>query len=102
MSAEEFRRAARLRAGAHVDRDTVNRALDGVLKKYQSQDRLEADVKLVSETYRDDGRTADFRFSANRGPVVRVIVEGASMERDRVRRLVPIFEEGSVDEDLLN
>jgi outer membrane protein insertion porin family len=102
MSAEEFRRAARLRAGAHVDRDTVNRALDGVLKKYQSQDRLEADVKLVSETYRDGGRTADFRFSANRGPVVRVIVEGAGMERDRVRRLVPIFEEGSVDEDLLN
>ncbi len=102
MSAGEFRHAAHLKAGAHIDRDTVNRALDGVLKRYQNQDRLEADVKLASEKYREDERTADFQFSANRGPVVRVIVEGASMESDRVRRLVPIFEEGSVDEDLLN
>jgi outer membrane protein insertion porin family len=102
MSAEEFRHAAHLKAGAHVDHDTVNRALDGVLKKYQNQDRLEAEVKLASQKYSENNRTADFQFSANRGPVVRVIVEGAGIESDRVRRLVPIFEEGSVDEDLLN
>lgn len=102
MSAGEFRHAARLKAGAHVDRDTVNRALDGVMKRYQKQDRLEADVKLAAEKYREGDRTADFQFSASRGPLVRVVVEGASIESDRVRRLVPIFEEGSVDEDLLN
>jgi outer membrane protein insertion porin family len=102
MSAGDFRHAAHLKAGAHVDRDTANRALDGVLKRYQNQDRLEADVKLVSEKYREGDRTADFQFSATRGPVVRLIVEGAGIESDRVRRLVPIFEEGSVDEDLLN
>ena len=44
----------------------------------------------------------DLRFSANQGPIVKVRVEGASIEQDDVKRLIPIFEEGSVDEDLLN
>ena len=29
-------------------------------------------------------------------------VEGAGMTADRVRRIIPVFEEGTVDEDLLN
>ena len=40
MSLETFRRHAGLRNGAHVDRDTVNHALDGVLRDYQKQRRL--------------------------------------------------------------
>jgi len=102
MSIDDFRRAAHLRPGEHVDHDTVNRALDGVLKRYQRQDRLEADVKLESEQYVAASRTTSYKFTANRGPVVRVQVQGASIDADRVKRLVPIFEEGSVDEDLLN
>ena len=102
MSRQEFRRAAHLKPGAQVDRDTVNRALDGVLKRYQKEDRLEADVKLEAARYATATHTANFSFTANRGPVVKVEVEGAPMNADRVRRLVPIFEEGSVDEDLLN
>jgi outer membrane protein insertion porin family len=34
--------------------------------------------------------------------VVKVEVQGASIEADRIKHLIPIFEEGSVDEDLLN
>ncbi len=48
---------------------------------------------------REGGRLS---FSANRGPVVRVEVHGASIDPERVKRLIPIFQEGSVDEDLLN
>ncbi|MGB0065680.1 MAG: POTRA domain-containing protein, partial [Terracidiphilus sp.] len=48
MTLEEFRRHAGLWKIAHVDRDTVNRALDGVSRAYQKQDRLEAEVKLES------------------------------------------------------
>ena len=102
MSLEEFRRAAHLRSGAAVDHDTVNRALDGVLKQYRDQDRLEADVRLESSQYNPTGRTIDYRFAANRGPVVKVNVEGASIDSDRVKHLIPIYDEASVDEDLLN
>ncbi len=102
MSLETFRRHAGLRIGAHVDHDTVNRALDGVLREFQKQGRLEADVKLESAQYDSATKSVDYRFTANRGPIVKVEVEGASIDADRVKHLVPIFEEGSVDEDLLN
>ncbi len=99
---EEFRHYAHLRTGTHVDHDTINRALDGVLKHYQSEDRLEADVKLESAQYDPATNVVNFRFSANRGPVVRVLVEGAKLAPERVKRLIPVYEEGTVDEDLLN
>jgi outer membrane protein insertion porin family len=102
MTLEEFRRHANLRAGAHVDHDIVNRALDGVLRQYQKQNRLEADVKLESAKYNSATKAVDYSFTANRGPVVKVEVKGATVTADRVKHLVPIFEEGSVDEDLLN
>ena len=102
MSLEAFRRHAGLRTGAHVDRDTVNHALDGVLRQYQRQGRLEADVKLESAQYNATTKSIDYHFTANRGPVVKVEVQGAAVDSERVKRLVPIFEEGSVDEDLLN
>jgi outer membrane protein insertion porin family len=102
MSVEEFRRHAHLKNGAKVDHDTANRALSGVLKHYQRQDRLEAEIKLESAQYVAEGRKANFHFSANRGRVVKVLVEGASMGHEHVERVIPIFEEGTVDEDLLN
>ena len=102
MSEEEFRHYAHLRIGAHVDHDTANRALDGALKHYQSQDRLEADVKLESAQYDPASRTMSYRFTATRGPLVKVLVDGAKMSNERVKRLIPVYEEGTVDEDLLN
>jgi outer membrane protein assembly complex protein YaeT len=102
ISAEDFRRYAHLRTGAHVDHDTINRALDGVLKHYQRGDRLEADVKLESAQYDPAAKVVNFRFSANRGPVVSVLVEGAKIAQEHLKRLIPVYEEGTVDEDLLN
>jgi outer membrane protein assembly complex protein YaeT len=98
----EFRHYAHLRIGARVDHDTVSRALDGTLRHYQSGDRLEADVKLEAETYDSATRQMNFRFSVTRGPLVKVIVEGASLSQERIRHLIPVYEEGAVDEDLLN
>jgi outer membrane protein assembly complex protein YaeT len=102
MSAEEFRRHAHLRAGSRVDHDTDNRALAGVLRKYRGQERLEAEIKLESERYEAKTEKDNFLFSANRGPQVKVLVEGASMDPERTRKIIPVFEEGTVDDDLLN
>ncbi|MGA8086989.1 MAG: POTRA domain-containing protein [Terracidiphilus sp.] len=102
MSEAQFRQDAHLKAGKKIDHDTNSRALSGVLKHYQKEDRLEADVKLESQVYVPATKRSDFAFSANRGPVVKVSVEGAKIGGDRLKRLVPVFEEGTVDEDLLN
>ena len=101
MSAEEFRHYARLRTGAHVDHDTANRALAGVLKHYRSQERLEAEIKLESAEYDAAAKRTNFRFSATQGPKVKVMVQGVSMSQEHIRHVIPIYEEGTVDEDLL-
>ena len=102
MSVDAFRDEAHLRAGSHIDRDTVNRALNGVLKHYQKRDRLEAEIKLVSQSYDPATKRVSYEFSANRGPVVKLRLEGAGMGSERLKRAIPVYEEGTVDEDLLN
>jgi outer membrane protein assembly complex protein YaeT len=102
MSVEEFRRHAGLRIGARVDHDTGNRALAGVLKYYRAEQRLEAEIKIESDHYDAATRKTDFHFTANRGPVVKVRVEGTNLSQERTRQVIPIYEEGAVDEDLLN
>jgi len=102
LSNDEFRRAAHLKAGSRVDRDTENKAINGVLRHYQKQERLEAEIELDSKQYAVPRNRTDYRFTANRGPAVRVTLQGASISAERLRRLIPVFEEASVDEDLLN
>lgn len=102
MTVSEFRRHGHLKAGAVVDHDTASRALAGVLKVYRSEQRLEAELKLESQQYAAETKRVNYRFSANRGPVVKVEVVGANLSSGRLKRVLPIFEEGSVDDDLLN
>ncbi len=102
LSLDEFQEQAHLKTGQKVNHDTANRALTGVLKHYQKKDRLEADVKLESQDYTPATDRTSFHFNANQGPVVRVRVEGAGLSDDKLKRLVPVYEEGTVDDDLLN
>jgi len=102
MSGSEFRHYAHLRTGAHVDHDTGSRALSGVLKHYQGEDRMEAEIKIVSAQYDSASKTVDYGFTATRGPVVKVLVQGANIGPERLKRIIPVYQEGSVDEDLLN
>jgi len=102
MTVEEFRHAAHLRMGALVDRDTISRALAGVLKRYRKQDRLEAEIKLESHDYSASTHQENYHFTANRGPIVRVLVAGAKASNGVIRRAIPVFQEGAVDDDLLN
>ncbi len=102
MSESEFRRYAHLRMGVHIDHDTGNRALAGVLKHYQSENRMEAEIKIVSTNYDPSDKTVNYTFSATRGPVVKILVQGATVGAERLKRIIPVYQEGSVDEDLLN
>ncbi len=100
MSPDSFRRHAHLKTGGKVEYETVNRALNGVLKEYRDKKRLEAEIKLESQSYSE--HKVHYTFTANQGPIVRILVQGAPLETERAKRLIPVFEEGTVDDDLLN
>jgi outer membrane protein assembly factor BamA len=65
ISVLEFRRYAHLKAGANVDHDTGNRALSGVLKHYQGERRMEAEIKIVSEKYDSARARASVRTASS-------------------------------------
>ncbi len=102
MDVPTFRKKARLKAGSKVNSDTVSRALTGLRKQYQKQQRLEANVSLASSQYQKPPNHLNYGFQAERGPIVKIIVEGAKLSQSKVRTLVPVYSEGTLDEDLLN
>lgn len=102
MTVDEFRKKGKLKQGSKVTRDTTSNALTRLRKQYQKKDRLEATVSLQKQTYNVPRRQVDYEFRVNQGPEVRVLVEGAKVSKSRLHLLVPIFEEGTIDNDLLN
>jgi outer membrane protein insertion porin family len=102
LTSEEFRTYAKLKPGRAADQQTTGKALNGVENHYRKEDRLEAEVKLESKDYVTAKNAVDYQFSATRGPVVHVTVDGVTLSQPKTRKLLPIYEEGSVDEDLLN
>jgi outer membrane protein assembly factor BamA len=70
--------------------------------QYQKKDRLEAVVSLQKQTYVAPRKQLDYNFHANQGPEVKVLIEGVKLSKSRLHLLVPVFEEGTIDNDLLN
>jgi len=99
---EQISQIAKLHSGDPVTAQGVSRALQRLRKKYQKQGRLVADASLVSRTYRAESNTVDYTLNIVRGPVVAIHVEGAHLSTAAVKRSVPVYEEGAVDDDLLN
>ncbi|HEX9256180.1 MAG TPA: POTRA domain-containing protein [Candidatus Angelobacter sp.] len=101
-SAEEVRNIAKLRSGNSISAARLTGALRRLRKRYQKQERLEAQVTMTQRVYHPETNLLDYTFEINRGPVVDVKVEGASLRRGQLKSLVPVFEESAVDDDLLN
>ena len=81
---------ARTRKGVH-----------GLLAKYQKQNRLTARVELKKLDYDAQRRRVTPNLSVDTGPRVEVKALEAKMSKRVLKRYVPIFEENTVDNDLL-
>jgi len=102
LTPEEFRKKSKLKIGSKVSRDTTSNALSRLRSMYQKQDHLEATVTLQRSTYEETRNQVDYEFRVNAGPEVKVLVEGVKVSQNRLHLLIPIFEEGTIDNDLLN
>jgi len=102
MTEEKFRKIAKLKRGSTVTANTVPRALTKLRKHYQKQNRLEATVRAGPERFNATTNSVDFQFQVNRGPLVRISATGAKISQRDLKRLVPVYDEGAVDPDLLD
>ena len=85
-----------------VDRETTSTALGNMKDYFQKKDRLEATATLQKSTYDAARNQLDYVFQVEQGPIVKVEVAGAKFSKSRLHLLVPVFQEGTVDIDLLN
>ena len=99
---KDFRKKGKLKRKMKVNREIISNTLSDLRAYYQKKDRLEATVSLQKSTYDPATRTLNYDFLVEQGPVVAVKVEGAKFSKSRLHLLVPVYEEGTVDNDLLN
>ncbi len=99
---EQVRKLTKLKEGVNVSSDHVTRALERMRKYYQQNAHLEAQVALVARQYRPQTNRLDYIFQVEEGPTVNITTEGDSVSKSQLKKLVPVFQENAVDDDLLN
>lgn len=92
---------SKLKPGREVTSARLNRAAEHVRKLLVGKGHLGARVTLRRGTYDPKSNTLPVALEVTAGPKVRVEVTGAKISAKTLRKLLPIHQEGSVDEDLL-
>jgi len=99
---DQVRSLTKLKEGARVTNDRVTKALERMRKHYQKNSHLEAQVTLIDRRYHMDTNRLDYVFQVEQGPRVNIATEGDSVSKGKLKKLVPVYQENSVDDDLLN
>ena len=102
IAPEQVRSLTKLKAGAKVSSQRVTRALERMRKHYQKNAHLEAQVSLVGRQYHPETNRLDYVFEVDQGPTVSITTEGQGISKSQLQKLVPVYQENSVDDDLLN
>ncbi len=103
-TAKEIARATRWKGWLGWKKVNEARTQDGlqrVRRSYQKQDRLEARVSLGAVEYDADTGRVRPSIAVESGPRIRIELTGAKLSRGKLRQLIPVYEEQSVDRDLL-
>jgi outer membrane protein insertion porin family len=100
LTATKFRRWI-IHTWKPMTQTRVRQALDGVRSLYGKEDRLEAKVSLDSMKYDPARNLAIPTLRIDAGPRIEVRTIGAKVPQGKLRRYIPIYEERTVDHDLL-
>jgi outer membrane protein assembly complex protein YaeT len=84
-----------------VTQSRTSKGIDGIEKKYAKKDRLTASVELASLDYDPATNRAKAHLDIDAGPKIAIRALEAKVSKGTLRKYVPVYEEGSVDNDLL-
>jgi outer membrane protein assembly complex protein YaeT len=91
----------RLPGWREVTESRVQTGLERLRKDFQKGDRLEAKVTLDKLDYHPATNTATPYLTIDSGPIVEVRTTGTKVSGSRLRELVPVYQERTVDRSLL-
>src|SRR5205807_5534467 len=75
--------------------------VDNVRSYYQKRERLLARVTLEKLDFNEASNSVTPTLRIDAGPLVKVSASGAKLSRGKLRSLLPIYQERSVDRSLL-
>lgn len=84
-----------------VTESRVQTGLEKVRYSFQTRDFLMAKVALDKLEYLPDSNRVQPHLKIDAGPRIEIRAEGARLGRGKLRQLVPVFQERTVDRDLL-
>ncbi len=79
----------------------IRTGLDGIRRYYEKRNLLQSKVTLARLEYHDDSNTVEPYIDIKEGPRVVIRVEGAHLSQAKLVELVPLFQEHSIDPDLV-
>jgi outer membrane protein insertion porin family len=84
-----------------VTQALTDKGTEGIQKRFAKADRLTATVNLTSLDYDPDTHRAKPTLDIDAGPKIEIKAVEAKVSKGKLRRYIPVYEEGSVDNDLL-
>jgi outer membrane protein insertion porin family len=95
-------KGASLKPGKKYSQQRITKSTSYIRSQLRKEGRLAPVVQFNSPKYHADSGRADLNFRVDAGPLLSVRVTGARMLKRTIQRLVPIYEENSVDQDLVD
>ena len=91
-----------LKTGQKYSEPRVTKSLPFIRDHLRTQGQLAPSIKLADPQYDADSNTVDLTLQVTPGPKTVVKVDGAKISRKTLQRLVPIYQENSVDQELVD
>jgi len=91
----------KMKPGREINSDRLQRGTERIRKFLAKKGHLSARATLRRGEYDSAKNTLPLELEVSEGPLVRVTVTGAKFSQGSLKRLIPIYQEGAVDEDLL-
>lgn len=101
IRATGWRRVYGLLGWQQVTDTRVQSGVRNIQKFYEKRDLFRSKVTLNSLEYHAESNLVQPAIEIQAGPKLTVRVEGARISRGRLRQLIPVFQEQSIDTDLL-
>jgi outer membrane protein assembly factor BamA len=93
--------SASLRPGQTYSRARIDKSEDFLRAHFRKSGRLAPSMR-IEPTYDPATKRADLKLSVAPGPLVIVKLEGAKIWKRTLRKLIPIYQEAAVDQDLVD
>ncbi len=101
LNEEQIRSISGWRRGAVYRSDRIPNGIARIKEHFRKQNRWRVDVYVQTPEYDREENRLTMVVRIDPGPRFVVRTEGAKLSADKMRRYLPVFEEGAIDDDLL-